>query len=91
MKKIRYKVRGHTLVFNQETGTVEEKECFAGYVRDYSEANEETARREAYHGEYTIEDDGQEEAPERTAQEDTDAMLIDHEYRLTLLELGLTE
>lgn len=24
-------------------------------------------------------------------QADTDAMLIDHEYRLTLLELGLTE
>lgn len=24
-------------------------------------------------------------------QEDTDAMLVDHEYRLTLLELGLTE
>ena len=27
--------------------------------------------------------------PEPTAQDDTDAMLIDHEYRLTLLELGL--
>lgn len=26
-----------------------------------------------------------------TPQDDTDAMLIDHEYRLTLLELGLTE
>ena len=26
-----------------------------------------------------------------TAQEDTDAMMVDHEYRLTLLELGLTE
>lgn len=24
-----------------------------------------------------------------TAQEDTDAMLVDHEYRLTLLELGV--
>lgn len=31
----------------------------------------------------------QEIAP--TAQDDTDAMLVDHEYRLTLLELGLTE
>jgi hypothetical protein len=28
---------------------------------------------------------------EKTAQDDTDAMLIDHEYRLTLLELGVTE
>lgn len=26
-----------------------------------------------------------------TAQDDTDAMLIDHEYRLTMLELGITE
>lgn len=25
------------------------------------------------------------------AQEDNDAMLVDHEYRLTLLELGITE
>lgn len=26
-----------------------------------------------------------------TAQDDTDAMLVDHEYRLTMLELGITE
>lgn len=45
---------------------------------------------EAYNGEYTIEDLGDAEA-EPTAQDDTDAMLIDHEYRLTLLELGITE
>lgn len=29
--------------------------------------------------------------PEPTAQDDVDAMLIDHEYRLTLLELGVAE
>lgn len=28
--------------------------------------------------------------PEPTAQEDNDAMTVDHEYRLTLLELGVT-
>lgn len=33
----------------------------------------------------------EEPAPEPTAQDDTDAMLVDHEYRLTLLELGITE
>ena len=27
--------------------------------------------------------------PEPTAQDDTDMLLIDHEYRLTLLELGV--
>ena len=26
-----------------------------------------------------------------SAQDDTDAMMVDHEYRLTMLELGLTE
>lgn len=30
-----------------------------------------------------------EPAPEPTPQEDTDAMLVDHEYRMTMLELGL--
>ena len=30
-------------------------------------------------------------APEPTAQDDTDSLLIDHEYRITLLELGLVE
>lgn len=29
--------------------------------------------------------------PEPSAQDDVDAMLVDHEYRLTLLELGITE
>lgn len=29
--------------------------------------------------------------PEPTEEDDTAAMLVDHEYRLTLLELGLTE
>ena len=28
---------------------------------------------------------------QETAQEDADAMTVDHEYRLTLLELGVTE
>ena len=35
---------------------------------DWNEANEENAKREAYNGEYTIEDDGQPE-PEPTEQE----------------------
>ena len=29
--------------------------------------------------------------PIPTAQEDNDAMLVDHEYRITMLELGITE
>ena len=55
------------------------------------EVNLPVAQKEACGGEYTVEDDGVEETAEPTAQGDTDAMLIDHEYRLTLLELGITE
>lgn len=29
--------------------------------------------------------------PQPTEQDDMNSMLVDHEYRLTLLELGLTE
>lgn len=32
-----------------------------------------------------------EQEPEPTAEEDLAALVIDHEYRLTLLELGVTE
>lgn len=32
-----------------------------------------------------------EPAPEPTAQDDTDALMVDHELRITMLELGLTE
>lgn len=38
--------------------------------------------------EYEVLDDS---GKRTTAQDDTDAMLVDHEYRLTMLELGLTE
>ena len=60
-------------------------------TEDSLESNIGIAKRESYNGEYTVEDDGVEEVAEPTAQDDTDAMLIDHEYRLTLLELGVTE
>lgn len=41
---------------------------------------------------YTWELEPEAEAePEYSEADDTAAMLVDHEYRLTLLELGLTE
>lgn len=67
------------------------EEILSAVEMGWNEANEEIAKAEAYNGEYTIEDDGVEEVSEPTAQDDTDAMLIDHEYRLTLLELGVSE
>ena len=39
----------------------------------------------------TIPEPEPEPIPEPTAQDDTDAMMVDHEYRLTLMELGVTE
>lgn len=38
---------------------------------------------------YVLNSEPEEQA--RTAQDDTDAMMVDHEYRLTLLELGIYE
>lgn len=39
----------------------------------------------------TIPEPEPEPTHEPTAQDDTDAMMVDHEYRLTILELGVTE
>ena len=44
------------------------QQIFYEVTMGWSEANEEIAKREAYNGEYTIEDDGEPE-PEPTEQE----------------------
>ena len=77
MKKIRYQ-------FLADDGIVYPAEM------DYSPANEALARQEALNGECSIEEVPDEEML-HNARNDIDAMLIEHEYRLTLLELGLTE
>ena len=64
MKKIVYKVLGKTT-----TEDVEAK-VLCGVERPYSEANKEIAKREAYNGEYTIEDDGQPEAEQSLTTDD---------------------
>ena len=56
----------------------------------YSEKNLEYVKQVAIDGQYDI----VEFTPPSThisVQDDTDALLVDHEYRLTLLELGITE
>ena len=55
----------------------------------YFESNYAIAQREAC-GEITVEDIPDPES-EPSHEEDTAAMLVDHEFRLTLLELGLAE
>lgn len=44
-----------------------------------------------YHPLAPVASDGASPEPSPTEAEDTAAMLIDHEYRLTLMELGLSE
>lgn len=53
----------------------------------YSEANLSIAKAEAHNGEYTIEDDGQEEISEPTTEE----RVADLEEALDLLLSGVTE
>lgn len=56
-------------------GTEEEpniEQIFLDKTISYSEANEEIAKKEAYNGEYTIEDDGK---PEPEVVETTDDVL----------------
>ena len=65
------KVLKYRLMTEVNHGTEEQpdiQQIFSGVSLGWSEANEELAKREAYNGEYTIEDDGQPE-PEPTEQE----------------------
>lgn len=82
MKKIVYKVLGKT------TAEDVEAEVLCGVERPYSEANEVIANREAYNGEYTIEDDGQPEAEQPMTDAERIAQL---EEALEMLLNGVTE
>lgn len=54
----------------------------------WSEKNEQIAKREAYKGEYTIEDDGE---PEPVAEPTPEQRLAELEEALALLLSGVTE
>lgn len=87
MKIIRYTF--HQKV-NQGTDALPDyKDFFYPTEMPYSKDNLEIAKSEAYNGEFLICDMDVQSAP--TEAEDIAAMLIEHEYRLTLLELGFTE
>ena len=71
MKIIKYKFLSAEI----NRGTKEEpniEQIFIEKKMTWSEANEEIAKREAYKGEYTIEDDGR---PEPVAEPTTDEIL----------------
>ena len=83
------KVLKYRLMTEVNHGTEEQpdiQQIFSDVSMGWNEANEEIAKREAYHGEYTIEDDGKPEpAPTQLdrieAQTTYTAMMTD-----TLLE-----
>lgn len=62
------------------------EQIFLDKTVPWNETNEELAKREAYNGEYTVEDDGQPE-PEATAEE----RIAELEEALSLLLSGVTE
>ena len=86
------KIIKYNLCTKVNRGTEEDpqiEEILHPVTMPWNEANEEIAKAEAHNGVYSIVDDGIEPIP--TESDDINAMLIDQEYRLTLLELGVTE
>ena len=72
-------------------GTEEEpniEQIFRDKSMTWSEVNEEIAKKEAYNGEYTIEDDGQ---PEPEAKQTPEERIAELEEALALLLSGVTE
>jgi hypothetical protein len=67
---------------------VDGEEILSPVTMGWNEANEETAKREAYNGEYTIEDDGQ---VEQKAQPTESERITELEEALELLLSGVTE
>ena len=65
------KIIKYTLIKEVNYGTEEQpdiRQVFSEVTMGWNEANEEIAKREAYNGEYTVEDDGEPD-PEPTEQE----------------------
>lgn len=76
------KIIKYNLLTKANHGTKENPqwcETFNAVELEYSESNLEIAKKEAYNGEYTIEDDGKEAAPPTT------------EERLAALESAMLE
>lgn len=69
------KVLKYRLMTEVNYGTEEQpdiQQIFSEVTMGWNEANEEIAKREAYNGEYTIEDDGQPEPSPTTEQRVSD-------------------
>ena len=66
MKVLKYRIMTEVNHGTEEQPDI--RQVFSEVTMGWNEANEEIAKREAYNGEYTIEDDGEPE-PEPTEQE----------------------
>lgn len=67
------KILKYNLCTKVNNGTEEEpqiEEILSPVIMGWNEANEEIAKREAYNGEYTVEDDGEEEPAAEPSLED---------------------
>lgn len=84
-KVIKYNL--FSLVNHSTDETPTWKEVLSPVVMGWNEINEEIAKREAYNGEYTIEDDGVAETTEPTSEE----RIAELEEALELLLSGVTE
>ena len=86
-KIIKYKfVAGEENHGTKEAPNIEQ--IFLDKTMTWSEANEEIAKREAYKGEYTIEDDGE---PEPETQPTDAERIAELEEALAMLLSGVTE
>lgn len=74
MKWIVYKFKT-TMQTTDENGELVDKEIIGVAKKEYSAANEEIVKREAYNGEYTIEDDNIEDIQEPTKEDKFEAQL----------------
>ena len=74
MKVLKYRLMTEVNHGTEEQPNIEQ--VFSDVTLGWSEANEELAKREAYNGEYTIEDDGElEPEPEPSTDEVLNALL----------------
>ena len=85
------KIIKYNLCTKVNHGTEEEpqiEEILSPVTIGWNEANEEIAKREAYNGEYTIEDDGK---PETVPQQTQEERIAELEAALEMLLSGVTE
>ena len=62
MKKLIYQIMGYTSIYNPETEEMEQHPSLARIIKENPiDEDIQIAKKEAYNGEYTIEDDGMEE------------------------------